>query len=220
MFWLKHSHRYKGAPFWIKFILKFAPTPLNPFGLLHVFGLVAKWVFLQTHSWSMQESSKFCQGSLIIPFIPGSIGLRRRTDVDRREHRRHSHEAFPEHCQRASAEEVIAMINSFLVHFGWKTQRKQKTRCYGNFLSSSNALCFAFFRPILYSNWLSKDYVPVDQEELRDFTKARLKVRVVRPFSRTAVKANFYVVFTIISLFICSGLWISSEWWYFFHSDV
>ena len=31
-------------------------------------------------------------------------------------------------------------------------------------------------RPILYSNWLSKDYVPVEQETLRDYTKARLKV--------------------------------------------
>ncbi|XP_065175263.1 cytoplasmic dynein 1 heavy chain 1-like [Sycon ciliatum] len=31
-------------------------------------------------------------------------------------------------------------------------------------------------RPILFSNWLSKDYKPVEREELRDFTKARLKV--------------------------------------------
>ena len=37
----------------------------------------------------------------------------------------------------------------------------------------------ALKRPILYSNWLSKDYVPVGQEELRQFTKARLKVGVV-----------------------------------------
>uniref|UniRef100_A0A146KZ76 Dynein heavy chain, cytoplasmic n=1 Tax=Lygus hesperus TaxID=30085 RepID=A0A146KZ76_LYGHE len=34
----------------------------------------------------------------------------------------------------------------------------------------------ALGRPILYSNWLSKDYVPVDREELRDYVKARLKV--------------------------------------------
>ncbi|KAG7158919.1 Dynein heavy chain, cytoplasmic-like [Homarus americanus] len=34
----------------------------------------------------------------------------------------------------------------------------------------------AMHRPILYSNWLSKDYLPVDQEELRDYVKARLKV--------------------------------------------
>ncbi|KAM9149649.1 LOW QUALITY PROTEIN: cytoplasmic dynein 1 heavy chain 1-like [Pangshura tecta] len=34
----------------------------------------------------------------------------------------------------------------------------------------------AMSRPILYSNWLSKDYIPVDQEELRDYVKARLKV--------------------------------------------
>ncbi|KAG6054551.1 Dynein heavy chain cytoplasmic [Claviceps sp. LM77 group G4] len=29
--------------------------------------------------------------------------------------------------------------------------------------------------PILFSNWLSKNYVPVDREELREFVKARLK---------------------------------------------
>lgn len=31
-------------------------------------------------------------------------------------------------------------------------------------------------RPILYSCWLSKDYVPVEQETLREYVKARLKV--------------------------------------------
>lgn len=34
----------------------------------------------------------------------------------------------------------------------------------------------ALERPILYSNWLSKDYVPVNRQELRDYVKARLKV--------------------------------------------
>ncbi|KAI9031438.1 dynein heavy chain [Hyaloraphidium curvatum] len=34
----------------------------------------------------------------------------------------------------------------------------------------------ALARPILYSNWLSKHYLPVDREELRDFVRARLKV--------------------------------------------
>ncbi|KAG8248505.1 Cytoplasmic dynein 1 heavy chain 1 [Homalodisca vitripennis] len=34
----------------------------------------------------------------------------------------------------------------------------------------------ALARPILYSNWLSKDYVPVDRNQLRDYVKARLKV--------------------------------------------
>lgn len=34
----------------------------------------------------------------------------------------------------------------------------------------------ALIRPILYSNWLSKDYVPVDRNKLRDYVKARLKV--------------------------------------------
>ncbi|EIW86375.1 dynein heavy chain protein 1 [Coniophora puteana RWD-64-598 SS2] len=31
-------------------------------------------------------------------------------------------------------------------------------------------------RPILFSNWTSKNYIPVDREELREYTKARLKV--------------------------------------------
>lgn len=34
----------------------------------------------------------------------------------------------------------------------------------------------ALERPILYSNWLSKDYTPVNRNELRDYVKARLKV--------------------------------------------
>ncbi|CAM9594499.1 unnamed protein product [Lampetra planeri] len=34
----------------------------------------------------------------------------------------------------------------------------------------------ALARPILFSNWLSKDYVPVEQEELREYVKARLKI--------------------------------------------
>ena len=34
----------------------------------------------------------------------------------------------------------------------------------------------ALARPILFSKWLSKDYVPVEREVLREYTKARLKV--------------------------------------------
>lgn len=34
----------------------------------------------------------------------------------------------------------------------------------------------ALARPILYSNWLSKDYVPVKRDELRDYVRARLKI--------------------------------------------
>ena len=34
----------------------------------------------------------------------------------------------------------------------------------------------ALARPILYSNWLTKDYLPVNQEELREYVQARLKV--------------------------------------------
>ncbi|CAM0135389.1 unnamed protein product [Umbelopsis sp. WA50703] len=34
----------------------------------------------------------------------------------------------------------------------------------------------ALQRPILFSNWLSKHYIPVEHEQLRDYVKARLKV--------------------------------------------
>ncbi|KAG7090771.1 Cytoplasmic dynein 1 heavy chain 1 [Marasmius oreades] len=34
----------------------------------------------------------------------------------------------------------------------------------------------ALSRPILFSNWTSKDYIPVDREALREYTKARLRV--------------------------------------------
>ena len=34
----------------------------------------------------------------------------------------------------------------------------------------------ALQRPILYSNWLSKDYLPIEQEKLREYVRARLKI--------------------------------------------
>ncbi|TFY72237.1 hypothetical protein EVG20_g758 [Dentipellis fragilis] len=34
----------------------------------------------------------------------------------------------------------------------------------------------ALLRPILFSNWTSKNYIPVDREVLREYTKARLRV--------------------------------------------
>lgn len=34
----------------------------------------------------------------------------------------------------------------------------------------------ALQRPILYSNWLSKDYLPIDQGRLREYVRARLKI--------------------------------------------
>lgn len=34
----------------------------------------------------------------------------------------------------------------------------------------------ALARPILFSNWTSKNYIPVDRESLREYTKARLRV--------------------------------------------
>lgn len=34
----------------------------------------------------------------------------------------------------------------------------------------------ALARPILYSNWTTRHYIPVDREQLREYTKARLRV--------------------------------------------
>ncbi|WVN87983.1 uncharacterized protein L203_103180 [Cryptococcus depauperatus CBS 7841] len=34
----------------------------------------------------------------------------------------------------------------------------------------------ALARPILFSNWTSKNYIPVEREQLREYTKARLKI--------------------------------------------
>ena len=42
-------------------------------------------------------------------------------------------------------------------------------------------------RPILFSNWLSKDYTPVDRERLREYTKARLKVWAVLNYDFTII---------------------------------
>ena len=41
----------------------------------------------------------------------------------------------------------------------------------------------ALDRPILYSNWMTKNYVSVDREELRGYVKARLKVRQKETFT-------------------------------------
>ena len=41
----------------------------------------------------------------------------------------------------------------------------------------------ALGRPILYSNWMTKNYVSVDREELRGYVKARLKVRQKETFT-------------------------------------
>jgi dynein heavy chain 1 len=46
--------------------------------------------------------------------------------------------------------------------------------CVAKHFPSLDLKCIA--RPILYSNWLSKDYVPVARDELRDYVKAKLKV--------------------------------------------
>jgi len=51
----------------------------------------------------------------------------------------------------------------------------------------------ALTRPILYSNWLTKNYVPVKREELRDYVKARLKVRIRNMLQSYHMLINFFV---------------------------
>lgn len=64
----------------------------------------------------------------------------------------------------------------------------------------------ALVRPILYSNWLSKDYLPVDQEELRDYVKARLKVITLFDYSclyRVLIyRQHFFFLIIIISMIV------------------
>ena len=50
----------------------------------------------------------------------------------------------------------------------------------------------ALRRPILYSNWLKKDYLPVGQEELREYVKARLKVSF--HFIQSIQQLNFLLI--------------------------
>ena len=68
----------------------------------------------------------------------------------------------------------------------------------------------ALGRPILYSNWLSKDYVPVDREELRDFTRARLKVGCKFISDSKLIEGGFKRILNAIrngsSSFLCSLL--------------
>lgn len=49
----------------------------------------------------------------------------------------------------------------------------------------------ALQRPILYSNWLHKDYVPVERKQLRDYVAARLKVIKYFIHIIPSVKTNF-----------------------------
>lgn len=60
---------------------------------------------------------------------------------------------------------VILCLNSEQIHFTMVTS-----------FYLFSLLQVALQRPILYSNWLTKDYLPVEQEELRDYVHARLKV--------------------------------------------
>ena len=89
----------------------------------------------------------------------------------------------------------------------------------------------ALARPILFSNWTSKNYIPVDRESLREYTKARLRVfyeeelyvplvlfndvldhvlRIDRVFRQVqghllliGVSGSGKVILDIVSLFVC-----------------
>ena len=52
----------------------------------------------------------------------------------------------------------------------------------------------AIGRPILFSNWLSKDYTPVDRERLREYTKARLKVGFDDFTRKVPAKMHLYML--------------------------
>ncbi|EUB63753.1 Cytoplasmic dynein 1 heavy chain [Echinococcus granulosus] len=77
---------------------------------------------------------------------------------------------------RIWAHEALRLFQDRLIHDNerlWTDQNVDEVAMtYFPFIDRVAALQ----RPILFSNWLSKDYVAVDQEALREYVKARLKV--------------------------------------------
>ena len=77
---------------------------------------------------------------------------------------------------RVWAHEALRLFQDRLVYDDERqwTEEKIDEVAAANFRGLS--LDTALMLPILYSNWLSRDYVPVEQEAPREFVKARLKV--------------------------------------------
>jgi dynein heavy chain 1 len=77
---------------------------------------------------------------------------------------------------RVWAHEALRLFQDRLVdgsEKAWTDELVDKT---GAEFFSQIDLSEALARPILFSNWTSRHYIPVDREQLREYTKARLRV--------------------------------------------
>uniref|UniRef100_A0A1I7Y6V7 Dynein heavy chain, cytoplasmic n=1 Tax=Steinernema glaseri TaxID=37863 RepID=A0A1I7Y6V7_9BILA len=82
----------------------------------------------------------------------------------------------PDALVRLWAHEALRLFQDRLVHDNerdWTDQLVDETAA--KYFSNSCSLSEALVRPMLYSCWLSKHYLPVSREELRDYVQARLK---------------------------------------------
>ncbi|KAK0424238.1 hypothetical protein QR680_008567 [Steinernema hermaphroditum] len=82
----------------------------------------------------------------------------------------------PDGLVRLWAHEALRLFQDRLVHDNereWTDQLVDETAA--KYFSNACSLSEALVRPILYSCWLSKHYLPVSREELRDYVQARLR---------------------------------------------
>ncbi|KAJ2157684.1 dynein heavy chain [Coemansia sp. RSA 552] len=77
---------------------------------------------------------------------------------------------------RLWAHEGLRLFQDRLVDAGEHVWTDEKIDEVGRAHFPTIDLQAALERPILFSNWLTRNYVPVDREELREYTKARLRV--------------------------------------------
>lgn len=77
---------------------------------------------------------------------------------------------------RVWAHEALRLFQDRLVSEDEKTLTDEMINSVAERHFPGVALDEALARPILFSNWTSRNYIPVDREELREFVKARLRV--------------------------------------------
>ena len=77
---------------------------------------------------------------------------------------------------RIWAHEALRLFSDRLVHDSERQWTDEHINSVAATFFPNVDLNKALERPILFSNWLTKEYVSVDREELREFVKARLRV--------------------------------------------
>lgn len=82
----------------------------------------------------------------------------------------------PEGLVRVWAHEALRLFSDRLVNEAEKAWTDDLVNDIAGQHFSQLDLKEALARPILFSNWTSRHYIPVDREQLREYTKARLRV--------------------------------------------